>query len=136
MLLCPTIIRASIQKVCRQYKVSTPVGAMPIQNNSETFLTECFAVGVAILHLRQRWQYSDEKDICLHDRHGCNSAVYGELDRQTASTYMSIRRNTYVKGRIVNNDTPALGLTQEELGVKLGVTNQAVSKWESEISHS
>ena len=29
-----------------------------------------------------------------------------------------------------------MGLTQGELGEKIGVSNQAVSKWESEISHS
>ena len=40
---------------------------------------------------------------------------------------MSIGKNT-AKYR------KAKGLTQEELGAKLGVTNQAVSKWESEVS--
>ncbi len=40
---------------------------------------------------------------------------------------MSIGKNI-AKYRKIKN------LTQEELGVKLGVTNQAVSKWESEVS--
>ena len=37
-------------------------------------------------------------------------------------------------GKNITKYRKILNLTQEELGVKLGVTNQAVSKWESEVS--
>ena len=37
-------------------------------------------------------------------------------------------------GKNIAKYRKAKGLTQEGLGAKLGVTNQAVSKWESEIS--
>ena len=37
-------------------------------------------------------------------------------------------------GKNIAKYRKAKGLTQEELGAKLGLTNQAVSKWESEVS--
>lgn len=37
-------------------------------------------------------------------------------------------------GKNIAKYRKAKGLTQEELGSKLGITNQAVSKWESEVS--
>lgn len=37
-------------------------------------------------------------------------------------------------GKNIAKYRKAKNLTQEELGIKLGVTNQAVSKWESEVS--
>ena len=37
-------------------------------------------------------------------------------------------------GKNIAKYRKAKGLTQEELGAKLGVTNQAISKWESEVS--
>ncbi len=37
-------------------------------------------------------------------------------------------------GKNIAKYRKAKGLTQEELGAKLGITNQAVSKWESEVS--
>lgn len=37
-------------------------------------------------------------------------------------------------GKNIAKYRKALSLTQEELGARLGVTNQAVSKWESEVS--
>ncbi len=37
-------------------------------------------------------------------------------------------------GKNIAKYRKAKGLTQEELGAKIGVTNQAVSKWESEVS--
>ncbi len=37
-------------------------------------------------------------------------------------------------GKNIAKYRKVLGFTQEELGVKLGVTNQSVSKWESEVS--
>ncbi len=37
-------------------------------------------------------------------------------------------------GKNIAKYRKAKGLTQEELGTKIGVTNQAVSKWESEVS--
>ena len=37
-------------------------------------------------------------------------------------------------GKNISKYRKARNLTQEELGLKLGVTNQAVSKWESEVS--
>ena len=39
-------------------------------------------------------------------------------------------------GTNIANYRKKLGLTQDALAQKLGITNQAVSKWESEVSHS
>ena len=44
------------------------------------------------------------------------------------------RRITMSIGKNIAKYRKAKGLTQEELGTKVGVTNQSVSKWESEVS--
>ena len=42
-----------------------------------------------------------------------------------------IKIGTYIAGK-----RKALGMTQKQLAEKLGVSRQAVSKWESGVSHS
>ena len=44
------------------------------------------------------------------------------------------RRITMSIGKNIAKYRKAKGLTQEELGTRVGVTNQSVSKWESEVS--
>lgn len=44
------------------------------------------------------------------------------------------RRKTMSIGKNIAKYRKAKGLTQEELGARVGVTNQSVSKWESEVS--
>ena len=39
-------------------------------------------------------------------------------------------------GQRIQAHRTRLGLSQEGLGEKLGVSRQAVSKWEAEVSHS
>ena len=45
-------------------------------------------------------------------------------------------REQQTLGRRVQEARKAAGLSQESLGERLGVSRQAVSKWESEVSHS
>ena len=39
-------------------------------------------------------------------------------------------------GQRIGERRRLLGISQEALGEKLGVSRQAISKWESEVSHS
>ena len=39
-------------------------------------------------------------------------------------------------GRRIAGERKKLGLSQEALGEKMGVSRQAISKWEAEVSHS
>lgn len=39
-------------------------------------------------------------------------------------------------GQRIAQKRKALGLSQEALGDRLGVTRQSIYKWESEVSHS
>lgn len=39
-------------------------------------------------------------------------------------------------GKNIAKYRKAKGLTQEELGTTIGVSNQSVSKWESDASHN
>lgn len=44
--------------------------------------------------------------------------------------------DTVKTGRFISELRREAGLTQEQLGERLGVTNKTVSRWETGVSHS
>lgn len=44
--------------------------------------------------------------------------------------------NTVKTGQLIAVKRKEIGLTQEKLAEKIGVTNKTVSKWETGVSHS
>lgn len=98
---------ASISKVGSRYRGSVCVNR---KRKSKTFRTETEAI---------KWASKTEKDIQCHD------------DRNAGELQVTKQEELYSHLKAGRNER---GVTQRELGEKLGVTPQAIGQWEKPVS--